>query len=173
LETKDYLTLVGLFATVILSALSLWVALKNTRQTLFINSVTTSRIRWMDTVRNSIAEFSGLAIHISYTEMNEKDARAVFEKIDTLHFLINLQLDRTDAFDKKIIDQIESIVQLIDPGDDDRRSDEQLAKETQKAVNKLIEFSQDLLKFEWQGIKEEVKNGKLSAKNKKELYRNI
>lgn len=94
--------------------------------------------------------------------MQAKEKQLLIEKIDKLRFLINLQLNRFDPFDKQIISKIDIIVNLSNP-----RTIDDLTME----INNLIELTQDLLKLEWEGVKEETKRGNLSKKRKQELYK--
>jgi len=160
-ETKDLVALFGIGITFLVSVASLFVGLRNSKKTLFINSVTASRVKWIDTVRNSIAEFCGLTLHLALTEIDEKEKRQIIEKIDRLRFLIKLQLNRSDKFDKRIIDKINLIPDLTDP---------RKINELEKEIDELIIQTQDLLKLEWEGVKEETKKGNLSKTEKRKLY---
>lgn len=75
--------------------------------------------------------------------------------------MIKLQLNRSDNFDKKLIDKINTIPNLTAP---------QKNNELTKEINELIELTQDLLKLEWEGVKEESKKGNLSKRKKDKLY---
>lgn len=161
LELKDGLTILSIAASFVIGAAGLMIGLRNSKKTIFINSVTASRVKWIENVRNSIAEFCGLTLHLSLTEIEQKERRQLIEKIDRLRFVIKLQLNRSDKFDKRIIDKIDLIPNLTDP---------KKINELEKEINELIEQTQDLLKLEWEGVKEETKKGNLSKKEKKALY---
>jgi hypothetical protein len=161
LELKDGLTIASIFASFAIGAMGLAIGLRNSKKTIFINSVTASRVKWIETVRNSIAEFCGLTLHLALTEMDPKEKRQIIEKIDRLRFVIKLQLNRSDKFDKRIIDKVNLIPNLTDP---------RKINELEKELNELVEQTQDLLKLEWEGVKEETMKGNLSKKEKKTLY---
>lgn len=115
LETKDIITLVGIGITFIVSSIGLYVSLRNTKKTLFINSITASRIKWIDILRNTISEFCGLTYHFALTELDKAENQKVLERIDKLRFLIKLQLNRGDEFDRKLMAKIDLIPDLTDP----------------------------------------------------------
>jgi hypothetical protein len=133
LEPKDIITLVGIGITFVVSSIGLYVSLRNTKKTLFINSITASRIKWIDILRNNIAEFCGLTYYFTLTELDKAEKQKVVERIDKLRFLIKLQLNRGDEFDRKLMAKIDLIPDLTDP-----KKIENLTKE----INKLIELTQ-------------------------------
>lgn len=159
-ELKDIITIGGIFLTFVVGLAGLIIGVKNSKKTIFINSVTASRTKWIDTIRNSIAEFCGLTHHFCLTPLTDAEKTQVIEKIDRLRFLIKLQLNRNDEFDKKIIQKIDIIPDLTDP---------KKINELEKEINELIELTQDLLKLEWEGVKEETKKGNLTKKQKRVL----
>ena len=159
-QIGEYIPILGIGATLIVSVLSLILSLKNTKKTLFINSITASRIKWMDTIRGNISEFCGLTHHYSLSNLTDLEKKPIIEKIDRLRFLIKLQLNPTDDYDSRIIAKIESIPNLTDS----RKIDE-LVQE----LNELVQLTQNLLKLEWEGAKEESKHGNLSLKRKSKL----
>ncbi|QEC74811.1 hypothetical protein [Mucilaginibacter ginsenosidivorax] len=164
IEVKDYITIAGIAVSVIFSFCSLIVGLKNAKKTLFINSVTASRIKWMDTVRTSISEYCGLILHVGLTDIDdEKEERLIIEKIDRLRFSIKLQLNRFDSFDRKIIEKVDHLSIIIE---DEDLEDEVLESE----LNQLVILTQDILKLEWEGIKQEVRKGNLAKREKLALY---
>jgi hypothetical protein len=160
-ELNDVLTSASILLTFFIALMSLIISWRNSRKTTFINSVTASRIKWIDTIRNNISEFCGQVHHLSLTPLRDDEKKPIIEKIDRLRFLIKLQLNRSDNFDKKIIDKINLILNLTY-----LHKNNELTKE----INELVELTQDLLKLEWEGVKEESKKGDLTKKRKKELY---
>jgi hypothetical protein len=161
IDAKEIVTLLGIGITFIVSSIGLYVSLRNTKKTLFINSITSSRIKWIDVVRKNISDFCGLTYHFALTELEKGEKQKVIEQIDRLRFLIKLQLNRGDKFDRKIMAKIDLIPDLTAPD-----KIEQLTKE----INELIELTQDLLKLEWEGAKLESMKGILTQEEKDELY---
>lgn len=156
-EIKDYITIGGIAATLIVGVWSLIVSKRNTKKTLYINTITAARIKYIDTVRNTISEFCALSFHFTITKLEGDQKQSVLQKIDTLRFLIKLQLNRNEPIDKSIIDLVDLIPDLVNP-----------AKiiELELVINKLVMYTQDLLKGEWEGVKKESVLGELTKEEK-------
>ena len=160
-DTKDLITIIGIGLTFLVSAISLYIAIRNSKKTLFINSITASRIKWISDVRDDISEFCGLAYHYVSLRLKGAERQQVLEQIDQLRFRIKLQLNREDTYDKKIIEKIDVISELAD-----RKKIDFLTAE----VDELIFLTQDLLKLEWEGAKLESMKGILTKEEKDQLY---
>lgn len=158
MEIKDIITLAGILVSLILGSLGIIIGIRNSKKTIFINSVTAMRAKWIDTVRDSLSEFCGLAHQIHYTKEQRMPR---MDRIQQLRFLIKLRLNPKDDYDKKLMVVIDDIVKLL--------WDEKIAEASSK-IDELVRLSQHLLKLEWEGVKEESKKGDLSKKNKRRLY---
>jgi len=157
-DVKDIIQLLAIGLTFIVSSIGLFISWKNSHKTNFINSVTASRIKWIDNLRNNIAEFSGFVYHFALTEIkDEEEKNKIIKNIDRLRYLIKLQLNNTADIDKEIIFLIDRIVDLTDP---------KKSAELTQTLNSLVLKTQTLLKFEWERVKEESLKGNLSDKNK-------
>ena len=165
IDIKDSITLVGIFASAIFSFWSLLVSRRTAKKTLFINSVTASRVKWIETVRQSIAEFCGLVIHLGLTDIDENEERVLIEKTDRLRFLIKLQLNRSAPIDQNIIKQVDDIALLLDETEDEDLD----TNELEGMVDALVTLTQDLLKLEWEKVKAETNNGDLTQDAKHRL----
>jgi hypothetical protein len=163
IEIKELITLLGISVSLIIGLFSIYIGFKNSKKTIFINSVTASRTKWIETVRNMIAEFCSLVPLIPLDSSTEQDNKMY--KLHQLMFLIKLQLNRNDTFDLEIINLVDSIYSSM------FKCEEMEDSEKNGQINKLIELTQDLLKLEWEGIKEETKKGNLSKREKRKLYR--
>lgn len=154
IEVKDLFYILGILATFFTALLSLREAKKNSKKITFINSITSSRIKWIDVVRVNISQFCGSAFNAIGNEQEQS-------KIAHLKYLIKLQLNRGDEFDKKIMAKLDVIVKHVT---------EKNRIELENEINQLIELTQDLLKLEWEGAKQESMHGILSEDEKGELY---
>jgi len=162
-ETKDSIQLFAIGLTFIVSAIGLYVSWKNSHKANFINSVTASRIKWIDNLRNNIAQFSGFVYHFSLTDIPDKEEKnKIIKEIDRLRYLIKLQLNNSADIDKEIISLVDKIVDLTDP----KKSDE-----LTQTLNTLVLKTQTLLKFEWERVKEESIKGDLSIENRNKLFK--
>jgi hypothetical protein len=158
-DFKDVLTFISVTTAIVSVAYGIY----HSRKTTYINAVTTSRIKYMENLRNYIAEFCGLALYYSLTEKNitdEKEKNQIREKFDRLRFVIKLHLNRKDIFDMQVIEKINSIPNFTDP---------EKYEELKIELNKLTELTQDVLSFEWAGIKKEASKGELNKWEKENL----
>lgn len=152
---KDIITTIS----VLIALTSVVFAIYNNRKSIYINTITTARIKYLENFRNLIADFSS-------NVLSSKNITADDKRIETIHrlnFLIKLHLDKNHPFDKKIIGKINFITDHLCVAEKDKLSDE---------VNSLIELAQDVTLLEWRGIKKEAIRGILSIKRKNDLINN-
>ncbi len=149
--------IVGIIASFITAIGALIVSLVNRHGNLsvskrnnYANTVTSERVKWLDKLRNNISEFCGLTHYWTRAAIDDKKKNNVLERIDKLRYLIPLQLNRNDAPDKRILELIKNIPDLT--GSTKRG-------ELDAAIEELIKASQDLLKAEWEKVKDESKSG--------------
>lgn len=170
-EIKDIITLLSVTATLLVSIWSLTVNLRNTKKTLFINTVTSSRIKFIECFRNSVAEYCGAVLHLLITDMDEGADRPLLEKIDRLTYQIKLQLNPHDIYDKKIIQNLENIEMLLDEETDYDIPQKDFENLIQKELDRLVSLSQVFLKLEWEGVKKESMKGEISKEEKTALVK--
>jgi len=160
MKTTEILMLIGIGLTFFVGVFNLIITFRNVRKTAFINSVTASRIKYIQDLRESISRFCALAY--SYDNKNYKleikEVWALHNEADTLKFLIRLYLNPEDEYwDSKIIILIDQIM---------RKS----GKDQAEHISELITITQYLLKLEWEGAKRESEIGIISEVEKRELY---
>lgn len=161
---ENWITTLGIIVTFIVGMLSLYISVRNTRKVTYINSITASRIKWIDELREDISEFCGLVEHYRVTDKIKAEVlRGIYENIDVLTFRIIFRLNRLGKIDKLIKSKIEFILQNLDS--DDEKPD--------KELEKLPELTQDLLKFEWERVKLESQKGILTDDQKQKLINNF
>ena len=160
----ELITQIGIAATFIIGATNLIIILRNARKTAYINSVTASRIKYIQDIRESIAKFCGLAHTYnlkSHTVQNESHF-ALHQEADVLKYMIRLYLNPEDQYwDQTIIKKCDEVIKHTDKDLNDLN----------KAIESLITITQYLLKLEWEGVKEESKSGLLSKGKKERLYK--
>lgn len=160
MTTTEIITLTGIGITFLIGVFNLFVTFRNVRKTSFINSVTASRIKYIQELRESISRFCALA-HSYNNRVYKLPKEQVWElhkEADTLRFLIRLYLNPEDDYwDSKIIKLIDDIILKSD-------------KDPKKEIDELIEITQYLLKLEWEGAKRESEIGIIPDIEKKELY---
>jgi hypothetical protein len=163
MTTTEAVTLISIGLTFFVGVFNLIITFRNVRKTAFINSVTASRIKYIQDLRESISKFSGLAysyynraFKLKYSELWE-----LHKEADKLRYLIRLYLNplEDEFWDKRILELIDEIVLKSD-------------KDPTEPINGLIIITQYLLKLEWEGAKLESEKGILSDLEKRELYNN-
>lgn len=159
----DYniLYLLGILLTFLVGITNLILIIRNSKKNVFINSVTTARIKYIQEIRVNISEFCGL-IYSYNIRLNDVENISLFEihkQADKLKYLIQLYLNPEDKYwDEKIITLIDEIKELSDKNPRDK-------------IEELITLTQYLLKLEWEGAKLESEKGLLSKKEKHALYK--
>ena len=160
MTTTEIITLVGIGITFLIGVFNLFVTFRNVRKTSFINSVTASRIKYIQELRESISRFCALAYSYNNRlyKIPKEQVWEFHKEADTLRFLIRLYLNPEDDYwDNKIINLIDEIILKSD-------------KDPKKDIDELIEITQYLLKLEWEGAKRESEIGIIPDIEKKELY---
>lgn len=163
MEPKDYVYIVGILVTFLLGVFNLvhtwWIS----RKTTFINCVTAERVKWIANLRENIATFCGLTHHFHWSSIDNKEKKNIFEKIDRLRMLIQLQLNPNEEYSRKIIDLVTNkIPDLAGKTGGIVPIDEKPPLD--KAIDELVSTSQLLLKQEWNRVKEEAAKGNITNK---------
>lgn len=149
LPDTDKVALIALCG-VIFSAL---IAYTTSKRSLYINSVTIERSKWIDALRTNIANFSRLAVTLHHKEnLNDIDWRSreasqYIEKMNGLISLIKLQLNPNGIYDRNIIILLDSITAYANSHD---------YRSLIRLDAQLISHSQWLLKAEWEKVKFEA-----------------
>lgn len=132
--------------------LSAFISAFVSRRSLYINSVTVERSKWIEKLRNNIAECLGLLGYLHFkmgvsqgefvasTEYDE-----LIQKVETLLNVITLQLNPDGKIDRNILVLLRAITRLAENPQSNYRGAESL----------LIRHSQWLLKEEWEKVKYE------------------
>ncbi|MCX2573652.1 hypothetical protein [Pedobacter sandarakinus] len=160
MTTTETVTLISIGLTFSVGVFNLIITFRNVRKTTFINSVTASRIKYIQDLRDSISRFCALVNSYSnrISKLSYDKLWELHKEADTLKFQIRLYLNPEDEYwDSKIINLIDQIVLKTD-------------KDPTENIKELITITQYLLKLEWEGAKMESEIGIVSEIEKKELY---
>ena len=132
------------FFGVVLSAL---ISLAISRRSSFIMAVTAERSKWIDKLRENIAELLSLfsAIYLM-KEKNTPEADAKREKADRLIAVITMQLNPENEIDKNMIALLPNLIASVEANSDEYRGIEE----------EFIIHAQFLLKEEWEKVKFEA-----------------
>ena len=129
------------------------IAYTTSRRSLYINSVTVQRSKWIDSIRNNIAEYAKVALGLSYQisigqiTIPSKDYTERIESLNGLIVLINLQLNPRGTIERnisRIMDKYVNATQFYGIAEIHRTND------------LLAAHSQWLLKDEWEKVKFEA-----------------
>ena len=154
-ELNDIALVVGLVLSIISLIFSIFNAVvshRSTDRSRFVNTVTNQRIKWIEQLRQDISTFSGLIHHwVDTKPLEDNENQQILKDIDRLSYVIRLRLNPAGTYDKRI----EKILSVIP-----RNTDNQLL--IKENLEELILTSQDLLKEEWEKVKDESKKGPLS-----------
>lgn len=156
MEPKDYVLAAGVVVTLVLGIWNAVVNHRTSQRTMFINTVTTQRIKWIEQLRQDISTFSGLTYHWCFTDVAGKPEESeMLKEIDRLRHVIRLRLNPSEEPDKTIEQLIGQIPRLTG-------SDQQ--QQLVEALEELTRTTQRLLKQEWEKVKSESKQGDLSVR---------
>jgi len=164
MNTEQITLIIGIALTFVVGVANLIITFRNARKASFINSVTASRVKYIQEIRENIAKFCGLALtyNLKSHDVRKEDHFTLHKEADALKYLIRLYLNPEDQYwDQKIIEFCDEVIKNTDKDLDDLN----------KAIDNLIAITQYLLKLEWEGVKEESKSGILSNGQKEILYR--
>jgi len=147
----DLATIVAL-VTALTALLTGIYSIYHSRKTTFINAITTTRLKYIETLRSYISEFCGLILYTSHTKIDEPTKKEINEKLDKLRFTIKLHLNRKNFFDKQLLDELDSISNF---------PNKENPENTKNKINQLTNFAQDIFALEWDGIQLEASKGRL------------
>ncbi|UYG05741.1 hypothetical protein OCT51_10400 [Halomonas sp. LR3S48] len=154
MEIKDWLYIVSIALTFAIGVWNLVLNYRNTRQTRFINTVTSQRIQWLEQLRQDISSFAGLTYTWSASAMEGKPQEyEIVRDIDKLRYLIRLRLNPNGEHDQKIEELMDEVIRTTDPSQ---------SSHLRELLSELTRETQLMLKAEWEKVKLESVSGKLN-----------
>lgn len=154
LEPKDTISLIAIGATFVVALGNLVYTVVHNRKTAFVNTVTTSRLRWIDSLRDKVSAFIAVTVRILNPEMAARAAEevhALLRERDMLMHQIILHLNPNDPEDQAIHRSVELVVDLSQRG--------AYTADLQRLLVDLRNATQVYLKKEWTRVKQESKSG--------------
>lgn len=127
----------------------------------FINTVTAERIKWLDKLRNDLSQFRSHVFVLSHQELSIKERNELLGKLTELHTLLTLRLNRLDEYDSDVINQLDIVFNHAKSG---------TYTTAYEKTYKLINLAQDMLKAEWEKVKDESIKGRLKQDKNKTKY---
>jgi len=155
MDAKDVIALLAITATFGVALINFIYNLIHNRRAAFVNTVTASRLKWIDSLRDKVASFIAVTVRIVHPEKTQnenEDLNALLRDRDTLNHQIILHLNPNDPEDQAIQAEVESIVELTKFGE--------YSDELKKRLDALRTATQKYLKKEWNRVKSESKTGK-------------
>ena len=155
MELKEKVALSGIGLTFLVAITNLIYSFFNNRKTAFVNTVTASRLKWIDSLRDKVSAFIAVTVRILDRKMMPKEPEqniaALLRERDTLMHQIILHLNPGDAKDQAIRHFVEHAVDLTGQG---------IYSEILAGVLvQLRDATQEYLKKEWERVKRESKSG--------------
>ena len=85
----------GILFTLLLGIWNLYAPLRDNKRTSFINTVTSERVRWIQSTRDALSELCGRTYYWAMTQddLSQKDSNKVRKEIDQLRILVKLKLN--------------------------------------------------------------------------------
>lgn len=176
LEPKDWVTLVGISVTLLIGIINLINGIRINKRTVFVNAITSERVKWMSELKELISEYLSLTQYYSTKQMPTGDAQDKYlERLVYLENRIKLHLNYIDEEDEEInilISKInyqifglhqyatlktETEIQEFKKTPDGKLNKEELIESTER----LVYLSRVYLKTEWEKVKREAQKGKL------------
>ncbi len=145
--SNDLIAITGIAVTFVVSVANLIYSLRNNRRTTFVNTVTTSRLKWIDSLRDKVSEFIAVTTRLSGPPLPSNDSRVLLLQRDTLLHQIALHLNPDDPEDQKIRVLVDHMRDLTENGAPNN--------ELSAALAKLRDATGKYLKKEWNRVKEE------------------
>jgi hypothetical protein len=156
----EEITFIGIILTFLVGVATLYITIRNARKTNFINSITASRIKYIQELRTNLSHFCGIVTNFNSRNRVEKtkELNKIQLEYDKLKYLLKLYLNPEDEYwDNEMMRLIKDIRERTD-------------KDPNQCIEDLIVITQYLLKLEWEGAKLESQKGPLTFFQKKELY---
>jgi len=153
MEAKDSIAIVGIGATFLVSATTLVYTLRSARRASFVNTVTTSRLRWIDSLRDKVSEFMAVTSRLADRRPppGDKQAGELLLQRDTLLHQIVLHLNPNDPKDQRIKALADHVRDLTDQA--------VVSKELSNGLLELRDATAEYLKKEWNRVKTESTKG--------------
>ena len=149
MASKDLIAIAGIGVTLVVSCANLLYSIWNNKRTIFVNTVTTSRLKWIDSLREEVSEFiatTALIIDPTFT-LEAKILGEMLLKRDMLLHQIVLHLNPGDPEDKRMRSLVDHIRDLSE-----HRKD---SHEPRNGLAELRDATGIYLKKEWNRVKKE------------------
>jgi hypothetical protein len=145
--SNDWVAIVGIALTFLVSIANLIYSLRNNNRTIFVNTVSTSRLKWIDSLRDKVSEFMAVSTQLADSARRSSDMRSQVLERDTLLHEIVLHLNPKDKEDQRIRLFADHVCELT--------TNHEKASELSAALMELRDATGAYLKKEWNRVKQE------------------
>lgn len=146
MEPKDLIAIVGIAVTLAVSVANLVYSVQSNRKSVFVNTVTASRLKWIESLRDKVSEFIAVTARLSSSRRDSRSDELLLER-DTLLHQIALHLNPLDPEDQRIRSIADEVRELTDkPNVEDALA---------TALLSLRTATGNYLKKEWNRVKAE------------------
>ena len=146
----------GILITAMVTVASLFVTIYHNRKTTYINQITTLKAKYIEALRENISNFCSLAFDCNkaWTLNNYKqDSRHItLTDMQRLQYLLTLYLDSKEEIDVVITNPVQEIVIAVS-------SKGENGINIGFTINKLLEYTQQVILYEWRNARKEAKRG--------------
>jgi hypothetical protein len=153
---KDFLLQAGVIVTLVLGLVNLYVNLRVAKRTAFVNTVTSERVKWLAKIRENMSTLCSLCDQ--WTQHRTQDNTPELQRqIERIKNEIRLQLNPNDPEDQdieRLLARLPSWTNSLTP------------EEYSKLQTALVSATQEMLKREWDKVKDEAVYGDLRTKKK-------
>ncbi|WLR52452.1 hypothetical protein LC040_06000 [Bacillus tianshenii] len=110
LKIKEFITLVGIILTFVVGLINIFVTLKNNSRSLYVNAITSERVKWMGQLKELVSEYLSMTtVYDDKPTLEGKEFADYIERLIYLQNRIKLHLNYTDPKDEEINDLISKI----------------------------------------------------------------
>lgn len=114
LDIKEWLTAIGIVATFSIGLINFFNLLNINKRTVYVNTITTERVKWMGKLRELLSEYLSLSTYYSSKPIFEgEELNKFLERLIYLSQNIKLHLNHIDQRDEEINNLIQKINNLI------------------------------------------------------------
>lgn len=145
--SNDVVAITGIAVTFVVSVANLIYSLRTNRRTIFVNTVTTSRLKWIDTLRDEVSEFIAVTTRLADHSLPLDKRTEMLLQRDTLLHQIALHLNPVDPEDQRLKTLAIRARELSEQGD--------VKKELPAALTELRDATGNYLNKEWNRVKNE------------------
>jgi hypothetical protein len=145
--SSDAVAIAGIAVTFAVSVANLVYSLRTNRRTVFVNTVTSSRLKWIESLRDKVSEYIAVTTRLSDPTSPTDDRGTLIVHRDTLEHQIALHLNPVDPEDVRIRTLVDHVRELT--------TSPQLKEELAQALISLRDATGNYLKKEWNRVKRE------------------